>query len=125
MQIMTSWMEQGIERGIEQGERSLILRQLTRRLGELPEATRSRLEHLSLTQLEALGEALLDFRAIADLDTWLQGNRYRESRHQANACDAGRWADWENEVCCRSGKLSGCACPESGTDNLEIPIDHR
>ncbi len=71
MQIVTSWMEQGIE----QGERSLILRQLTRRLGELPEATRSHLEHLSLNQLEALGEALLDFRAIADLDAWLQGNR--------------------------------------------------
>jgi Domain of unknown function (DUF4351) len=45
-----------------------------RRLGALPEAPRSHIQHLSLTQLEALGEALLDFRAIADLEAWLQGN---------------------------------------------------
>jgi hypothetical protein len=35
MQIVTSWMEQGIEQGIERGERSLILRQLNRRVGVL------------------------------------------------------------------------------------------
>jgi len=68
MEIVTSWMEQGIERG----ERSLVLRLLTRRVGELPEALRSPLDSLSLEQLEALGEALLDFSMIADLEHWLQ-----------------------------------------------------
>jgi len=52
--------------------RSLVLRQLTRRVGELPEALRSPLDSLSLEQLEALGEALLDFSTIADLQHWLQ-----------------------------------------------------
>jgi Domain of unknown function (DUF4351) len=41
MQIVTSWMEQGIERGAEQEAQSLILRQLTRRVGILSSETRS------------------------------------------------------------------------------------
>jgi predicted transposase YdaD len=74
MEIVTSWMEQGIERGIEQGERSLILRQLSRRVGELPDALRSQINTLSVPQLEALGEALLDFSSLADLEAWLRTN---------------------------------------------------
>jgi predicted transposase YdaD len=76
MQIVTSWMEQGIEqgieRGIEQGERSLILRLLTRRIGEVSPNLRSQIQSLSLKQLEALGEALLDFSQPGDLANWLQ-----------------------------------------------------
>lgn len=60
------------EEGREQGERSLILRQLTRRVGELPTDVRSRIETLSLEQLENLGEALLDFHRMADLLAWLE-----------------------------------------------------
>jgi Domain of unknown function (DUF4351) len=67
MEIVTSWMEQGIEREA----RSLILRLLTRRVGTLSTEIRSRVEALPLPQLELLGEALLDFVAIADLETWL------------------------------------------------------
>jgi predicted transposase YdaD len=78
MEIVTSWMEQGIERGIEQGiergERSLILRQLSRRVGELPDALRSQINTLSVPQLESLGEALLDFSSLADLEAWLRTN---------------------------------------------------
>ncbi|MCY7273199.1 MAG: DUF4351 domain-containing protein, partial [Phormidesmis sp. CAN_BIN44] len=58
-------------KGIEQGQRSLLLRQLTRRVGEVPEATRSQIDALSLIQLESLGEALLDFSNLADLEAWL------------------------------------------------------
>ena len=50
----------------------LILRQLARRMGEVPEALRSRLNLLSLEQLENLGEVLLDFAAIADLESWFK-----------------------------------------------------
>lgn len=53
----------------------LILRQLARRVGELPASVRSQIEALPLAQLESLGEALLDFCAIADLDAWLQANQ--------------------------------------------------
>ncbi|AHJ29794.1 hypothetical protein NSP_34700 [Nodularia spumigena CCY9414] len=64
--------EEGREEGREEGERSLVLRQLTRRVGELPQEVRSRVETLSLEQLENLGEALLDFSSMADLQVWLE-----------------------------------------------------
>ena len=67
MEIMTSWMAQGIE----QGERSLILRQLTRRVGEVPEFLRTQIDALLLEQLELLGEALLDFSNVTDLEMCL------------------------------------------------------
>jgi hypothetical protein len=71
MQIVTSWMEKGIEQGIEQGERSLVLRLLSCRVGTLTEAVQSRLNTLSMPQMENLAEALLDFSSEADLDAWL------------------------------------------------------
>jgi Domain of unknown function (DUF4351) len=82
MQIVTSWMErgivegraEGIEQGRTEGERSLVLRQLTRRLGTLPTSVEDQIQALELLQLEALGEALLDFAQLSDLTDWLQGN---------------------------------------------------
>jgi Domain of unknown function (DUF4351) len=68
MQIVTSWMEQGIERG----ERSFILRQLNRRVGALDSVTENQVVNLSLAQLDVLGEALLDFSGMADLQDWLR-----------------------------------------------------
>lgn len=72
MEIVTSWMERGVERGTEQATRSLVLRQLTRKLGELPEDVRSQLNTLSVAQLELLAEALLEFNSLSDLTAWLQ-----------------------------------------------------
>ncbi len=65
-------LEKAIEQGIEQGERSLILRQLSRRLGILQSEVRVQVESLTLEKLEALGEALLDFSTAADLNEWLR-----------------------------------------------------
>ncbi|AFZ24662.1 hypothetical protein Cylst_2444 [Cylindrospermum stagnale PCC 7417] len=62
------------EAGREAGERSLVLRQLNRRLGVIPDEFLSEVQVLSLAQLEALGEALLDFSTVADLEGWLQQN---------------------------------------------------
>jgi predicted transposase/invertase (TIGR01784 family) len=62
--------EEGREEGREEGEKSLVLRQLARRVGELPQEVRQQVESLSLEQLENLGEALLDFTSMADLDAW-------------------------------------------------------
>lgn len=56
--------------GRQEEGRSLILRLLTRQVGELSDAWRSRINTLTLEQLEALGEALLNFEAIADLEAW-------------------------------------------------------
>ncbi|MBE9207374.1 DUF2887 domain-containing protein [Nostoc sp. LEGE 06077] len=58
----------------EQEARSLILRQLNRRVGTISDELQRQIQALSLEQLEALGEALLDFVAIADLETWLQAH---------------------------------------------------
>jgi predicted transposase YdaD len=63
-------LEKGRQEGRQEGERSLILRLLNRRVGEVPEELRSRLTTLSLEQLETLGEALLDFETITDLEAW-------------------------------------------------------
>ncbi|MHC5861984.1 Rpn family recombination-promoting nuclease/putative transposase [Nostoc sp.] len=63
--------EEGREEGREEGEKSLILRQLTRRVGELSQEARQRIEILPLEQLENLGEALLDFTSMDDLQAWL------------------------------------------------------
>lgn len=56
----------------EAEEQPLILRQLTRQVGELPQPIRQRVENLSSEQLENLGEALLDFSSMADLEAWLE-----------------------------------------------------
>lgn len=57
--------------GEQEGEVKLVLRQLHRRCGEVAPTLRDRIVQLSLPQLEALGEALLDFRGLADLEHWL------------------------------------------------------
>ncbi|MEH1838980.1 MAG: DUF2887 domain-containing protein [Nostoc sp.] len=57
----------------EEGERKIILRLLNRRLDNIPDALLSQIQGLSVEQLEALGDALLDFSTLADLEGWLQG----------------------------------------------------
>jgi flagellar biosynthesis/type III secretory pathway protein FliH len=72
-------MEQGIEQGIEQGRQvegvSLILRQLTRRMGAIPVNLVEQIRQLPIETLENLGEALLDFENEADLVHWLEQDR--------------------------------------------------
>jgi len=51
---------------------TFLLRLLTHKFGTIEAEVQSRLQHLSKTQLEDLGEASLNFTAIADLLTWLQ-----------------------------------------------------
>ena len=64
-------LEKGLEQGLEQGERSLIIRQLTRKIGVISAETISRIQSLSLDQVEELGDALLDFNQPDDLNAWL------------------------------------------------------
>lgn len=71
-QAYLDWELQTKQQSAEQATRSLILRQLTRRFGELPDAMGNQLGRLSIAQLEALGEALLEFSSLGDLETWLQ-----------------------------------------------------
>jgi predicted transposase/invertase (TIGR01784 family) len=68
----------GEQRGRTEGRteeaQSLILRLLTRRIGSVAPEVRSQIQALSLAQLEALGEALLDFSEAWDLVRWLLEN---------------------------------------------------
>jgi hypothetical protein len=78
MSYITTGERIGYERGKEEGQlkqaQALVLRLLQRRVGDLPPQVREQIQSLSLEQLEALGEALLDFRSNADLFNWLQAN---------------------------------------------------
>ncbi|MDZ7959504.1 MAG: Rpn family recombination-promoting nuclease/putative transposase [Aulosira sp. DedQUE10] len=52
-------------------QRSLILRLLSRRVGELPSDLKARVNQLSSEKLEVLNEVLLDFAKLDDLVNWL------------------------------------------------------
>jgi predicted transposase YdaD len=58
-----------------EGEQAVILRQLDRRIGNVSTDLQSQIRSLSLYQLEALAEALLDFSQPADLLYWLDINQ--------------------------------------------------
>jgi predicted transposase YdaD len=64
----------GLERGRVEGERALVLKLLNRKLGKVSAKLQQRVNSLSIDRVEALGEALLDFTSIADLESWLSHN---------------------------------------------------
>jgi predicted transposase/invertase (TIGR01784 family) len=70
-----SIFREGRAEGLEQGRavegRVLVLKLLTRKLGSLSIEVTAKVSALNLEQLEALGEALLDFNTTADLESWL------------------------------------------------------
>jgi Domain of unknown function (DUF4351) len=63
--------EQAIQEGNKQGEQRLVICLLNRRIGEIDTSLIELIQDLSIEQLENLGEALLDFSGVADLETWL------------------------------------------------------
>jgi predicted transposase YdaD len=71
-EILLEGENRGEQRGKTEGERSLVLRQMSRRIGEVSPERRSQIQSLSLTQIEELGEALLDFSSPIDLDNWMR-----------------------------------------------------
>ena len=62
---------EGRQEGRQEGEADLLIRQLKRRFGSLSTEQSDRLKALSVNHLEELGEALLDFTDLADLEDWL------------------------------------------------------
>ncbi|BAZ36713.1 hypothetical protein NIES4101_26330 (plasmid) [Calothrix sp. NIES-4101] len=59
------------EQAVIDGEQRLIIRLLNRRIGSIDASLIERVRGLSIEQLENLGEALLDFSEVADLEAWL------------------------------------------------------
>ena len=74
MQIVTSWMEQGIEQGEQKATLKSVVRVLNRRLGDLDAVVMEGLQQLSVARLEDLLDAALDFTSLADLKYWLSQN---------------------------------------------------
>jgi predicted transposase YdaD len=56
------------------GEQRLVLKLLTRKLGNINLEIQSRVNSLTIDRLESLGEDLLDFTSMADLEAWLSQN---------------------------------------------------
>ena len=54
---------------VEEGQR-LVLKILTRKLGNITSEARSRVNSLTIDRLESLGEDLLYFTSMADLEAW-------------------------------------------------------
>jgi hypothetical protein len=71
MEIVTSWMETGMQRQAEK----LVLCQLNSLLGSLPPSVEEQVRSLSTQRLEDLGVALLRFSKIDDLVNWLEQHR--------------------------------------------------
>jgi len=74
MEIVTSWEEKGIAKGLAIGrlaEAEVLLRQLHRRVGAISPDRWERVLSLSFERLEGLGDALLGFSSLSELDAWL------------------------------------------------------
>ncbi len=64
-------LQKGEQRGLQKGEVAVILRLLTRRFGAIEPEVQQQIRALSITQLEELAEALLDFSSPSDLVNYL------------------------------------------------------
>ena len=68
-------MAQGIKKGkaqvILESKRSLLLKQLSRKLGTIPDETKVLLHQLAPELLDTLSEALFDLESLEDLHSWL------------------------------------------------------
>jgi len=58
------------QRGMQQGRQALLLRQMTRHIGEVPPGIEACLNTLTPAQLDDLGEALFDLNSYADVEVW-------------------------------------------------------
>ncbi|MEM7712983.1 MAG: DUF4351 domain-containing protein [Cyanobacteria bacterium P01_A01_bin.68] len=67
-------IQRGEQRGKKQEALQFTMRLLNRRIGNLNSEIQQQVNTLSTTQLEDLGEALLDFSSQNDLTTWLENN---------------------------------------------------
>lgn len=74
MQIITSWMEQGIEQGARKQALNMVQLQLISLIGAVSQSSQGRIETLSQLKLDELGLALLRFSSEIDLVNWLDQN---------------------------------------------------
>ena len=80
--VVDTARQEGIQKGIQKGidlersrvlerQRSLLLRLLSRKLGELPDSVKSQIGQMLVDRLEWLNEEFVDFTNLDDLIQWL------------------------------------------------------
>lgn len=83
MEIITSWMRQGLEQGLQQGleqgkelgQKQMVLHLLKKRIGDISELTQEEIKLLNQEKLNDLAEALFNFSNSEDLKKWLELNK--------------------------------------------------
>ena len=70
-EVVAVGRQEGLQAGLLAGEADLILRQLTRKYGTLTPEVNQQIKALTIAELGDLGEALLDFVEMSDLENWL------------------------------------------------------
>ena len=70
--VIETAREEGMAQGIQEGKRSLLLKQLSRRLGTIPDEIKVLLLQLEPEPLDVLSEALFDLQSLEDLCNWLE-----------------------------------------------------
>jgi len=81
MELISSWERKGIEQGLHEGQERTIVRLIGKRFGTVAPDVPKRVNTLSNDQLDALTDALLDFKSIAELEAWL--SQHQEFRPQS------------------------------------------
>ena len=74
-EIFQAGEAQGEARNEARGECRMAIRILSRQLGNLSPSLVSQLNNLSLKQIEALGDVMVDFISLEDLTQWLKNAR--------------------------------------------------
>jgi predicted transposase YdaD len=70
---------EGEQFGLQIGEANMVIRMLIRRFGRLTTPQTKKVRSLALPQLELLGEALLDFKNVADLESWFKATAVKKN----------------------------------------------
>ncbi len=70
-QGMRKGLQEGLKEGLKEGHKDLVMRLIRKRQGSLSVAQEMRIQQLTVSQLEALAEAVLDFSSETDLEQWL------------------------------------------------------
>jgi predicted transposase/invertase (TIGR01784 family) len=68
-----------IQKGVQRGKQDTVMRQLTRRIGNVSPEAQAQIQKLSIQQLDTLSEVLLDFSDTTDLRVWLQSQQRIQS----------------------------------------------
>ena len=65
--VAQAWLEQGRAEGIAEGQAELLLRQLERRFGDVPEVARQRVRDASVSELGVWAEAVLGAASLEEV----------------------------------------------------------